>query len=353
VTKRCAGCKEEKPVGEFCRNKQSRDGLHSWCKDCRAIKRAETRARHPRPKAPDLRQCKGCNEWFSKRETGMLVYCSDACFRRRKAVTPVYEQRHCVGCPKVFEARVGSPQVYCSEQCFAETESRRIAEEVHACRRCGKPFTRGNRGPQAQFCSDECKQEQRRIDKNAATKRCAARAETASCDRCGLRLHRQPGSGRTTCTPCLRGNPPTHGLATTYTNRGCRCPDCTAALSAERIRNKMRRVAETGIPLDVSHRARARRLGVPHEHINKQWVFERDDWICGLCRQPVDREAKYPAALSATLDHMWPLTRPGTPGHVYENVWCAHAMCNWEKNDGTRNPSKYPLSVVLRRRPDE
>jgi hypothetical protein len=29
----------------------------------------------------------------SRAETGTLVYCADACFRNRKAVTPVYEQR--------------------------------------------------------------------------------------------------------------------------------------------------------------------------------------------------------------------------------------------------------------------
>jgi len=52
--------------------------------------------------------------------------------------------------------------------------------------------------------------------------------------------------------------------------------------------------AATGIPLDVNHRARARRFGVPHENINNLLVFERDGWICGLCGDPVDREAKLP-----------------------------------------------------------
>jgi hypothetical protein len=93
ATKRCGQCKNLKPVTDFCRVNRNRHGLHSLCKDCRAMKRAETRARHPRPKAPDLRQCKRCMEWFSRAETGTLVYCADACFRNRKAVTPVYEQR--------------------------------------------------------------------------------------------------------------------------------------------------------------------------------------------------------------------------------------------------------------------
>src|SRR5258708_31572534 len=101
-----------------------------------------------------------------------------------------------------------------------------------------------------------------------------------------------------------------HGTSTTYSNRGWRCAACTKAASDERLRSKYKRVAATGIPLDVNHRARARRFGVPHENINNPLVFERDGWICGLCGDPVDREAKFPSARMATLDHIVPLS-PG------------------------------------------
>jgi hypothetical protein len=32
--KRCAKCKEPKPISEFSRNRTKKDGLHGWCKPC-------------------------------------------------------------------------------------------------------------------------------------------------------------------------------------------------------------------------------------------------------------------------------------------------------------------------------
>jgi len=346
VTKRCASCKDEKPVTDFCRNKYNRDGLTSYCRECLQDKRTAHRAAHPRPKAPDLRRCKRCKKEFSKAGTGgRLYYCSEECFRKRKERAPVIELRTCRGCEATFETRTTGLQEYCSPECFADTKSRKNAEKVRKCKWCGKGFTRADRGPQAQFCSDECKLNLRRKDKVAAAKRCAAKAVRDTCDTCGLWFRKQPDSQRTTCLPCSQGKPVKHGLSTTYSNRGCRCPDCTAAMSAERLQNKYNQV-EAGTPLDVSHRARARRFGVPHEHIDKKKVFNHDGWICRLCHNPVDREAKWPAPMSATLDHIVPLSRgPGSPGHVYENVQCAHWRCNAVKSDGRKRQTVAPEPV--------
>jgi HNH endonuclease len=99
------------------------------------------------------------------------------------------------------------------------------------------------------------------------------------------------------------------------------------------LQYKYKQVA-AGVPLDVNARARARRYGVENEYINKWQVFEHDRWICGLCHQPVDREAKWPAWESLSLDHIVPLAVGGT--HTYENVQCAHLGCNLSKNDGRK-----------------
>jgi len=37
TTKRCRNCGTEKPTNEFPANRQCRDGLSSWCKDCHRI----------------------------------------------------------------------------------------------------------------------------------------------------------------------------------------------------------------------------------------------------------------------------------------------------------------------------
>jgi HNH endonuclease len=338
LLKRCAHCREEKSITEFCRNVQSRDGLTSYCRGCLAIKRAETRKLHPGPKAPDLRQCEVCGKSYSRSAAGgKTKYCSDDCFRRRRERPPVIELRTCVGldCGKTFEASSHGQTVkqYCSQECYLQTKSRMKALRVVACRWCDQPFTRAERGALEVFCSDVCKKAKRRADKRIAGKRCTARSVRANCDSCGLWFRRQSDSEVTTCQLCLRGEPAKHGLATTYTNRGCRCQDCTAAVSQQRLRNKYKQVA-AGVPLDINHRARARRYGVENEYVNKLQVFERDGWICGLCHEPVDREAGWPAAASPSLDHIVPLVLGGP--HIYENVQCAHLGCNVIKNDGRK-----------------
>jgi HNH endonuclease len=288
---------------------------------------------------PDIRCCKVCDASFSYRETGRIRYCSDECFRKRDEQTPSVEIRQCRSCGTTFEAnRNQVRKTYCSAECYAESKSRRLALTLRTCKCCDQPFTRAERGPQSQFCSDACKKASRRAGKLAAARKWYATAEWATCDTCGLRMLRRPNSEVTICSPCRQGKQIKHGVTRTY-DRGCRCRACTDAVSSASLRNKYKRAAE-GIPLDISHRARARRYGVQHQHVNKLQVYERDEWRCGLCGDPVDREAKWPSAMSASLDHIVPMSAGGS--HMYENVQCAHLRCNLIKNDGRRAASLFP-----------
>lgn len=47
TTKRCPHCRETKPAGEFHKNKNSQDGLTTWCKTCRNEKRRERQRINP------------------------------------------------------------------------------------------------------------------------------------------------------------------------------------------------------------------------------------------------------------------------------------------------------------------
>lgn len=55
-------------------------------------------------------------------------------------------------------------------------------------------------------------------------------------------------------------------------------------------------------------------------------IFERDQWKCGICTKKVDKRLAYPHPLSASIDHVIPLTQ-GDP-HRPENVRLAHLICN-------------------------
>lgn len=68
------------------------------------------------------------------------------------------------------------------------------------------------------------------------------------------------------------------------------------------------------------------------ETILAEHVFERDSWTCQICAEPVLRQsADVYHDLIPTLDHIVPLARGGT--HTYDNVQCAHWICNSRKCD--------------------
>ncbi len=78
-----------------------------------------------------------------------------------------------------------------------------------------------------------------------------------------------------------------------------------------------------------NYRRRARHYGVAYEPVSKKRVFERDRWRCGICRRKVNPRLRYPHDMSASLDHVVPMSLGG--GHLYVNVQCAHLKCNVDK----------------------
>lgn len=54
--------------------------------------------------------------------------------------------------------------------------------------------------------------------------------------------------------------------------------------------------------------------------------------ICGICGKPVDFSLKYPHPLSATVDHIIPVSKGGHPSDI-NNLQLAHRCCNREKSD--------------------
>ena len=74
------------------------------------------------------------------------------------------------------------------------------------------------------------------------------------------------------------------------------------------------------------------------EPYTRESIFERDGWVCGICKGPIDQEARWPNTGCATIDHIVPLVLGGddTP----ENVQSAHGYCNFSKN------SRYTVSTA-------
>ncbi len=81
-----------------------------------------------------------------------------------------------------------------------------------------------------------------------------------------------------------------------------------------------------------SRRRRARIAERFREKIDPITVFERDNWICYLCKTPTlpdSRGSCHP--LAPEVDHILPISKGGI--EAYSNVACAHRKCNLKKRD--------------------
>lgn len=86
------------------------------------------------------------------------------------------------------------------------------------------------------------------------------------------------------------------------------------------------RVSHPEVVRGQVQRRRARKAGVSVERFLVSEIYERDRWICQLCKKKVNKRLKYPNKLSASLDHIVPLFEGGQ--HTRNNVQLAHWICN-------------------------
>lgn len=191
--------------------------------------------------------------------------------------------RACLGCGEVYTWR-RKTQKFCSRECQRGTNGKpvRNVPRERPCEHCGKTY-RAARTDQ-RFCSRECRTEWR----NRALGSPAAVVER-TCDYCG------------------------------------------SPFTSTRAHQRFCRRACASYFYGADHIARAKRYGVPWEQFASFEVFERDGWLCGICGDPVDRRLTYPDPMSASLDHIKPLSKGG--GHLRSNAQCAHWECNVRKSD--------------------
>lgn len=214
------------------------------------------------------------------------IYCGSLITRPRgsSGPAPKYCTTEC--------RRVANAQKYKDSGRRAEVDlKRREAVDpkplsVRLCKECADQFMakRSN----AEFCSQRCVN--RWNDRNNPT-----RCSEAGCDR-GVRAK---------------------GLCAMHWRRAARADgrESTPAWDDRRRANY--------------HKRRALKALAPAEDVRPAEVYERDGWVCGLCSALVDPSLLYPDPLSASLDHVVPLSRGGH--HTYENTQLAHLSCNVQK----------------------
>lgn len=146
----------------------------------------------------------------------------------------------------------------------------------------------------------------------------------------------------TTCVDC--GQP---FALSRHATRRVRCDDCRESYGREQRNEYSRRnpppmaegrrryyEAHVGEFKARKHDARVRD-GATKQRYSRDDIFERDGWICYLCKLPVDKTLRFPHPGSASLDHVLTLSRGGD--NAPRNVRLAHMSCNWYKGIGDAN----------------
>lgn len=261
------------------------------CRDCR---------QHDRREQVDA-PCVICGEPSS----GSRITCSATCANAARARasrpnaprgTRPSTMRRCEVCATQFRYTY-SKQRSCGRKCGAvlQAQSRpRAVPKVRASQRpkkcviCGSSYT----GTSRMFCSDKC------------------------------RMVRCPGNVVKT------------GLVESHICRGCEKPfgwqvkgRGNRPVRCEPCRREHKRQSER----ETERRRRARKRGASCETFLPLEIFERDRWICQLCRKRVPKKAKVPDPKAPTLDHIVPLAEGGP--HTRANVQLSHFECNWMKGD--------------------
>lgn len=70
---------------------------------------------------------------------------------------------------------------------------------------------------------------------------------------------------------------------------------------------------------------------------NRKIIIATQD-ICAICGKPVDKKIKSPDPMSATIDHIIPLTKGGS--NELDNLQLAHRCCNLVKSDKVYGKTK-------------
>jgi DNA-directed RNA polymerase subunit RPC12/RpoP len=110
-----------------------------------------------------------------------------------------------------------------------------------------------------------------------------------------------------------------------------RCASCGEQFACMLTNSPGRFCSKTCSRREAKALRRARQKGADVTPGQRWQVYERDNWICRICGDPVDRAAAPGDLAEPTVDHRIPLDRGGA--HAMENWQTAHRYCNsWKSN---------------------
>ncbi len=273
----------------------------------------------------------------------------------------------CKHCGKEF---TGHKRRFCSPRCRKKSQNQKVrkypdAQSDRECVVCGKTFTPNALHPKSAVCSIECSKRNYQRGDRAKEKTAALRADaswrakrldyrrqyderTGPIDRlirllltpppmpklivirnckCGQPVKRQNGKSCADCLVrrCKMCYRPCDGFS-----RFCEFHKRERKLANSRISAANWKAAN---PERTNAQRMKRRLQADanQELYNRIAIFERDKFVCHICKRPTDKTKRHPHPDAPVIDHVIPLAKGGADAEY--NVACAHSFCNSSKND--------------------
>lgn len=309
--------------------------------------------------------CKFCGKEFEGRKK---KYCSDECriaygnaeymkkYREQNPEKP-YEERMCGHCGERFVTNKYQ-QIYCSRSCKRKSKYYRYDKELriknnyeiksitYTCKQCGKEYHPRTSKDRDIFCSRECHQEF--MHSNAKQKVFEPKLTYMKhCEICGEYFETKSNK-RTKCSDCLYEENKNRSIerqkiqvreAYEKEVEEKECDHCGKKFVPElapgwKTKRFCSDICAKRHHKNMRHyRIRTNGESDVHEnyYVGRHQVGKRDNWICGICGEPIDRKLKFPNQMSFSVDHIIPLAKGGT--HTMDNLQAAHLICNSYKSD--------------------
>lgn len=237
----------------------------------------------------------------------------------------------CKYCGDEFE-RTQDAQKYCVK-CREISSDRRTGrvfnnDMVQTCAHCGAKYTRDRK---TKYCSDECSKAAqldrlksfRKTDEYVVPKTVKRERK---CTVCGM-LYMSSGKG-TMCVECHKEHTRRILIERRMTEDIKVCAWC-GELFTSTIASHQR---FCGLRCSNAYNGKVKRARKRKAYVRPVYlkdIYTRDKGLCGLCGERVDLEHVYPHPMSASIDHILPLSKGGT--HEPRNVQLTHLRCNVEK----------------------
>lgn len=256
------------------------------------------------PRIPDL-PCAVCGKMMWRGTTSLpegeakCRPCRRANQTQESKAEPV--KRHCGHCGKIFAARTKAHK-FCAKTCSREAARKTAPQQK--CIGCGKNL--------GDYRSEHCTS-------------CAQRIR-----------HGWSGSKELTLRTKPKQKPiqPIRNTAPRTFKAG-RCVVCAGhflSLNMDVTCSSGCQVAHyRAQKQEAKHRRRARQRASYVAPVHRYRIFERDNWICQLCGEPISKAENYPSLWSASIDHIVPIAKGGA--HEPSNCQAAHFICNSFKSD--------------------